>query len=158
MVVYVTDVPSISNLCAVASQAGERKFPACEATAQSKKDLMTFLKITVILLFIVAAIACEQTAKGRKSFVIANSKSYEASLFRQNCAICHGQEADGKEIDGRIIPSLRYGEAAKKTEAEIYDQIANGKLPMPAFKNQLTDDEIKRMVKFIRRDLQGKEE
>jgi cytochrome c553 len=119
---------------------------------------MKFLKITVVLLFIAAAIACNQAAAPRKSFVIAKSKSYEASLFRQNCAICHGQEADGKEIDGKMIPSLRYGEAAKKTEAEIYDQIANGKLPMPAFKNQLTDDEIKRMVKFIRRDLQGKEE
>jgi mono/diheme cytochrome c family protein len=117
---------------------------------------MKFLKITVVLLF-AAAIACNQAAAPRKSFVIANSKSYEASLFRQNCAICHGQEADGKEIDGKIIPSLRYGDAAKKSEQEIYDQIANGKLPMPAFKNQLTDEEIKRMVKFIRRDLQGKE-
>ena len=120
---------------------------------------MKFLKISIVLSFIAAAaIACNQAAAPRKSFVIANSKSYEASLFRQNCAICHGQEADGKEIDGKIIPPLRYGEAAKKTEAEIYDQIANGKLPMPAFKNQLTDDEIKRMVKFIRRDLQGKED
>ena len=119
---------------------------------------MKLLKIYVVLSFIAAAFACNQAPPPRKSFVIAASKSYEASLFRQNCAICHGQEADGKEIDGKIIPSLRYGDAAKKTEQEIYDQISNGKLPMPAFKNQLTDDEIRRMVKFIRRDLQGKEE
>ena len=124
----------------------------------SRWSVVGGLKLAVVLSFIAAAIACQQTAKGRKGFVIANSKSYEASLFRQNCAICHGPEADGKEIDGKLIPSLRFGEAAKKTEAETYDQIANGKLPMPAFKNQLTDDEIKRMVKFIRRDLQGKEE
>jgi len=119
---------------------------------------MKFLKITIVLSFIAFAVACNQAPPPRKSFVIADSKSYEASLFRQNCAICHGREADGKEIDGKIIPSLRYGDAAKKTEAEIHDQIANGKLPMPAFKNQLTEDEIKRMVKFIRRDLQGKDE
>ncbi|HEY8561889.1 MAG TPA: cytochrome c [Pyrinomonadaceae bacterium] len=119
---------------------------------------MKFLKIIIVLSFIAAAIACQQTAKGRKGFVIADSKSYEASLFRQNCAICHGQEADGKELEGRLVPSLRYGDAANKTEAEIYDQISNGKLLMPAFKNQLTDDEIKRLVKFIRRDLQGKED
>jgi mono/diheme cytochrome c family protein len=119
---------------------------------------MKALKITIVLSFIAAAIACQQTAKGRKGYIIANSKAYEASLFRQNCAICHGQEADGKEVDGRQIPSLRYGDAASKTEQEIRDQIANGKLPMPAFKNQLTDEEIERMVKFIRRDLQGKEE
>ncbi len=29
---------------------------------------------------------------------------------------------------------------------------------MPAFENQLTEEEIRRMVKFIRHDLQGKSE
>jgi mono/diheme cytochrome c family protein len=29
---------------------------------------------------------------------------------------------------------------------------------MPSFKNQLTEEEIRKMVKFVRRDLQGKEE
>jgi mono/diheme cytochrome c family protein len=121
---------------------------------------MKFLKIIIVLSFIAFTIACNLAAAPvtRKDFKIAESKSYEASLFRQNCAICHGAEANGKEINGKLIPSLRYGDAATKSEQEIYDQIANGKLPMPAFKNQLTDDEIKRMVKFVRRDLQGKEE
>jgi mono/diheme cytochrome c family protein len=119
---------------------------------------MKFLKIAVILSFIAAAIACDRAAAPRRSFSIAESKTYEAALFRQNCAICHGQEANGREMDGRVIPSLRYGTAAQKSEAEIYDQIANGKLPMPAFRSQLTEDEIQKMVKFIRRDLQGKNE
>jgi len=119
---------------------------------------MKFLKIAIVVLFIAFAIAsCTQTETKRRGFVIADSKSYEASMFRQNCAICHGLEADGKEMNGVMIPSLRYGEAANKTEEEIYTQIHDGKLPMPSFKNQLNDDEIKRMVKFIRRDLQGKE-
>ncbi len=79
-------------------------------------------------------------------------------MFRQNCAICHGQEANGKEMEDKIIPSLRYGEAVTKSEEEIYQQIKFGKLPMPAFKDQLTEEEIQKMVKFVRRDLQGKEE
>jgi mono/diheme cytochrome c family protein len=118
---------------------------------------MNFLKISIFLTFIAFAVACTQIESKRSGIVIADSKSYEASLFRQNCAVCHGQEANGKEIDGKIIPSLRYGDAEKKTEEEIYLQIKEGKLPMPAFKNQLTEEEIKRMVKFIRHDLQGKE-
>jgi cytochrome c553 len=122
----------------------------------SNSNKMSFLKISIVIIFIAFAIACTQTESKRRSIVIADSKSYEASLFRQNCAVCHGQEANGKEIDGKIIPSLRYGDAEKKNEEEIYLQIKEGKLPMPAFKNQLTDDEIKRMVKFIRHDLQGK--
>lgn len=104
----------------------------------------------------VAVFACSSGKAKRNEFVIAESKSYEASIFRQNCAICHGQEANGKEMDGRLIPSLRYGAAAQKSEEEIYLQIKEGKLPMPSFKNQLTEDEIQKMVQFIRRDLQGK--
>lgn len=117
------------------------------------------LKILVVFIFVVFGItACIESQSKRKEFSIADSKSYEASLFRQNCAICHGVEANGKETDGKLIPSLRYGEAANLTEEQIYTQIHDGKLPMPAFKNQLTEDEIKRMVIFIRRDLQGKTE
>ena len=110
-------------------------------------------------MFIVFTVsACLQTKSKRNEFVIADSKSYEASIFRQNCAICHGQEANGKEMDGRLIPSLRYGTAVTKSEEEIYSQIKEGKLPMPSFKNQLTEEEIQKMVQFVRRDLQGKRE
>lgn len=120
---------------------------------------MIRLKISAVCLFAVFAVfACSNGKADRKGFVIADSKSYEASLYRQNCAICHGAEANGKEMDGKLVPSLRYGDIEKKSEEEIYNQIANGKLPMPSFRNQLTDEEIKRMVKFIRRDLQGKAE
>jgi cytochrome c553 len=114
-------------------------------------------KIIAICSFVAFAIfACSSGKAKRNEFNIAESKSYEASVFRQNCAICHGQEANGKEIDGKLIPSLRYGDAATKSEEEIYQQIKEGKLPMPAFKNQLTEDEIRKMVQFIRHDLQGK--
>ena len=117
------------------------------------------LKLTAVIGFtLLAAAACVSTNSSYSNFVIADSKSYEASLFRQNCAVCHGTEANGKESNGTLIPSLRYGEAATLSEQQIYTQIHDGKLPMPGFKNQLTDDEIKRMVKFIRHDLQGKSE
>lgn len=118
---------------------------------------MKYLKVIFIFIFAAFGIfACTNGSARHFEFNIAESKSYEASLFRQNCAICHGREANGKEMDGKLIPSLRYGEAATLSEQQIYTQIHDGKLPMPAFKNQLTEDEIRRMVKFIRRDLQGK--
>ncbi len=118
---------------------------------------MKLLKVIAILIIILFGVfACSSGSAKRNEFNIAESKSYEASLFRQNCAICHGQEANGKEIDGKLIPSLRYGDTEKKSEEEIYQQIKEGKLPMPAFKNQLTEDEIRKMVRFVRHDLQGK--
>ncbi len=117
------------------------------------------LSASIILLFIsLFIIACVKTESRQNNFVIADSKSYEASLFRQNCAICHGKEAFGKEVDGKLIPSLRYGDAAAKSETEIYNQIKFGKLPMPGFKDQLTEKEIRGMVKFVIEDLQGRKE
>ena len=121
------------------------------------KVYILLLKSIIFGLFAAFAVfACTNGKSGHNEFNITESKSYEASLFRQNCAICHGQEANGKEMEGILIPSLRYGEAATLSEEQIYTQIHDGKLPMPAFKNQMTEDEIKRMVKFVRRDLQGK--
>ena len=59
--------------------------------------------------------------------MIAESKSYEASLFRQNCAICHGTEAEGRTLfDGTVVPNLRQGEFKYKTDAQIYQHIADG--------------------------------
>jgi cytochrome c len=116
-------------------------------------------KVLIFIGFVVFVLVSCSEKTYRREFVIAESKSYEAALFRQNCAICHGQEANGKEMaDGKLVPSLRYGEAAKMNEAEIYEQIKHGKLPMPAFKNQLTEDEINKMVKFVMRDLQAREQ
>jgi cytochrome c553 len=129
-----------------------------KARSSETKRIVLKLKFVAIFFFVgIVVIACSSGKASRKEFVIANSKSYEASLYRQNCAICHGNEAFGKEIDGKLVPGLRYGEIEKRTEEEIYYQIKEGKLPMPGFKNQLTEKEIRRMVQFIRRDLQGKE-
>lgn len=116
------------------------------------------IKLAVLCIFAAFFVAaCVQNASQRNGIVIAESKSYEASLFRQNCAICHGAEANGKEMDGRLIPSLRFGDATKKSEEEIYLQIRDGKLPMPAFKNQLSEKEIRQMTDFVLYDLQARE-
>jgi cytochrome c553 len=127
-----------------------------KAPALANSNFVLKVKIFVLITFVLTA-ACVSTSSKRGGIVIANSKSYEVSLYRQNCAICHGAEANGKEIDGKLVPSLRFGDIEKKSEREIYEQIAYGKLPMPAFKNQLSEEDIQRMVRFIRKDLQGKE-
>jgi len=59
-------------------------------------------------------------------------------------------------MDGKIIPSLRRGDVETKTETEIYNQIYNGGNGMVPFKGQLSENEIQRMVKFVKHDLQGK--
>ncbi len=117
---------------------------------------MRYLKVFIILLFAgIFAAACISDASSKKGVIIAEDKSYEASLFRQNCAVCHGREAEGREMDGKVIPSLRRGDVETKSEAEIYNQIYNGGNGMVPFKGQLSENEIERMVKFVKFRLQG---
>ena len=110
-------------------------------------------KFVVIFVFcFLLALACSSPAKQR--YVIATSKAYEASLFRQNCAICHGPEGEGKTLDdGRKIPNLREGEFKYKTDAEIYHHISEGGNGMVPFRGQLTDREITLMVRFVQDEL-----
>lgn len=126
----------------------------------SKGSLVSmWLKLLVLAAFVIfsAGFACSPQRSDYRGVLIADNDSYEASIYRQNCAICHGKEALGKEVNGQLVPSLRFGDAAKRTDEEIYQQIANGKLPMPSFKGQLTEEEIRRMVVFVRKDLQGRD-
>ncbi|MEO7672703.1 MAG: cytochrome c [Pyrinomonadaceae bacterium] len=105
------------------------------------------------MIFVFAAFsACFDSAP--RQFVIADSKSYEASLFRQNCAICHGPEANGRTLDdGRVIPNIREGEHKYKSAGEIYNHIAKGGNGMVPFRDQLTEREINLLVNFVLKDL-----
>lgn len=111
------------------------------------------LKLTILFAFIGAA-ACFSSTSARYS--ITNSRSYEASLFRQNCAVCHGPEGEGQTLDdGRVIPNIRDGEHKYKTNEEIYNHIANGGNGMVPFRDQLTERELRSMVDFVQNDLRG---
>ena len=115
-------------------------------------NLKSHFKIVVVCLFILTFVfACGN--KEQKRLSVQQGIRPEAAFFRSNCVICHGKEADGGEFVGKPIPSLRSGEAVKKSDQELYDQIANGKNGMPPFKYQLTEQQIRNMVRFIR-DLQ----
>lgn len=102
--------------------------------------------------FAIAACASSQ----KKLFVVAESKSYEASLFRQHCAICHGPEGNGRTLgNGMNVPSLREGQFKAPNEAAIANQITNGGNGMVPFRDILTQREINMMTEFVYRDLRG---
>jgi mono/diheme cytochrome c family protein len=114
-------------------------------------------KLLLTLLFLTfAIIACSGGKK--EPYSIQNSKDYEASLFRQNCAICHGPEAEGKTLDnGTQVPNLRHPPYKYKTQAEIYDHIAKGGGGMVAFSGQLSAREIGLLTQFVIQDLREKQ-
>jgi mono/diheme cytochrome c family protein len=104
--------------------------------------LLKSFTIAVFVLFMI--FACSDKKQPLK---IADDRSYESSLFRQNCAICHGFEGEGKDIGGKMSANLRF---SQKTEDEMYQQIANGGNGMLPFKYQLTEKDIKSLAKFIK--------
>ena len=111
------------------------------------------IKLFASFLFLVFGIsACFESKEN--AFVIAESKSYETSIYRQQCAVCHGPEGEGKTLDdGRIVPSLRSGHFKAITTDAIYKQIADGGNGMTPFRAQLTERELQLMAEFVRRDL-----
>ncbi|MEP7074573.1 MAG: cytochrome c [Acidobacteriota bacterium] len=110
---------------------------------------MIHAKLGVLFIGMVFALTC-CFSNGQSRFVIADSKLYDASIFRQRCAICHGPEAEGRKLDdGKQVPSLRQGEFKFKSEDEIYNQIANGGNGMTPFRGQLTERELRMMAAFV---------
>ena len=116
---------------------------------------MYLLKCLIVALFLIGGVLSCAT-RTPTNFSIQEAKSYEASLFRQNCAICHGPEGDGKTLmDGRVVPGLRKAPFKYASDSEIFDHIANGGNGMVPFRGMLTDREIRMMVDFVQRDLRG---
>jgi mono/diheme cytochrome c family protein len=80
--------------------------------------------------------------------------------FAKNCVVCHGEKAEGGrvEVKGRKlkVPSLKEGHVLHHTDEKLLKQITEGDEEMPAFKDKLSKEEINELVRFIRKELQGK--
>jgi mono/diheme cytochrome c family protein len=71
--------------------------------------------------------------------------------FQSNCVVCHGQDGTGTPTGKALkAPDLHSDQVQKMTDAQIADQIANGKNNMPPFKNTLTKDQIESLVAYVR--------
>lgn len=73
-----------------------------------------------------------------------------AEIYGQNCATCHGQDGEGG-----IGPELGGG-AVAEAYPDVEDQIAiitNGRAGMPAWRDQLTPEQIRAVAMFEREGL-----
>ena len=115
---------------------------------------MKSFKVCVLVTMLGFLVLSCMNSKSKERYSITTSKAYEASLFRQNCAICHGPEGEGKTLDdGRKIPNLREGDFKYKSDGEIYHHISEGGNGMVPFRGQLTQREITLMVRFVQDEL-----
>ena len=73
------------------------------------------------------------------------------SLFKTNCAVCHGDDGHGTATGKALrVADLTSSTVQKMTNAQITAQIANGKGNMPPFKSLLNASQIKLLSGYIR--------
>jgi mono/diheme cytochrome c family protein len=88
--------------------------------------------------------------------VMAEAKT----LYADNCADCHKPDGGGGTvtIKKKTIkpPSLKTGDIVKDPDADLIKIITNGKENMPSFKDDLSAEQIKSLVQFIRKEFQNK--
>lgn len=97
------------------------------------------MKLKSILLIVVVAVAPLAFADG-------------AATFKAKCATCHGADGKGQSPMGKKMNLRDLGspEVQKQTDQQLYDWTAAGKGKMPAYKDKLTNDEIKALVVHMR--------
>jgi mono/diheme cytochrome c family protein len=123
--------------------------------------------ILVLLLFFAAAIAltlyavmrwnAKAKARNLKNPIPATAQAIAAGgqIYQQHCQKCHGPNGDGK---GEKAPELSTAPGdftdAKKmsglTDGELFWEITEGRRPMPAFADKLSEQQRWLVVDFIR--------
>ena len=81
--------------------------------------------------------------------------------YAKDCVNCHGSKGEGGAVTvdnvKLKVPSLTEGHALKHVDEDFVEQIEKGGDGMPKFKDKLSPDEINALVRFIRREIQGKQ-
>jgi mono/diheme cytochrome c family protein len=130
------------------------------------------LALTCIAIALVA-IACTETATPTNTNTntsrAAASPSPTPSVdelataranYAKNCEACHGPEGTGGlvKVENKQIKvaSLKADHAIKHTDDQLAKTITAGEEEMPAFKDKLSQQEIADMVRFVRKEFQGK--
>jgi mono/diheme cytochrome c family protein len=73
------------------------------------------------------------------------------SLFKTNCALCHGDDGAGTELGKRFkVKDLRSKEVQDKSSADLALIVHDGKDNMPPFGKRLDDKQIESLIGYIR--------
>jgi mono/diheme cytochrome c family protein len=77
-------------------------------------------------------------------------------LFTDNCVLCHGEKGlgDGPGAKAIKVKPANFTDAkmmAAETDGSLYWKMSNGRGPMPAWKDTLTDKERWELVGYIRK-------
>jgi mono/diheme cytochrome c family protein len=75
-----------------------------------------------------------------------------AAVYKSKCASCHGVDGKGQTAIGKKLnlKDLASSDVQNKHHSELKLLIENGKGKMPAYKDKLTNEQIEKLVTYIR--------
>jgi cytochrome c6 len=75
-----------------------------------------------------------------------------ASIFRQRCSGCHGQDGKAQTFVGKRVHAadLASQSVQQQSDAALSDIIKSGKGKMPAFGKKLSESEIRGLLAYVR--------
>jgi mono/diheme cytochrome c family protein len=73
-----------------------------------------------------------------------------AALWAQHCASCHGKDGSGNTTMGKKLAVKDYSKSQSFSDAEAANVIKNGKGKMKAYKDKLSDADVKALVAYVR--------
>ena len=75
-----------------------------------------------------------------------------AALYKSKCAACHGADGKGDTPAGKKlgIKDFHSPDVAKMSDAELFEITKKGKDKMPGYDGKITDDQIKKLVQYVR--------
>lgn len=87
-------------------------------------------------------------ATGTMSF----AQSGGEATYKAKCQMCHGATGAGDTPAGKSmkVKGFKDPEVAKMTDAALINITKNGQGKMPAYKDKLSDPQIKEVVAYIR--------
>jgi len=134
--------------------------------------LMKWITLGLCTAVALVAIACTQATETTNSPTPAPAQSPATASatpdelaaarlnFQKNCQACHGETGEGGVVtieNKRLkVPSFKAAHALKDSDEDFIGQINKGGDGMPEFKDKLKPEEITDLVKFIRKEFQGK--
>ncbi len=132
---------------------------------KKSKNYLQILGVLMFLAFSAQAIAQEKNSNGwvapeEANKVVnplkGNAEATKAGkkLYKQQCAICHGDTGKGDGVAGMSLTPKPTNFTLEKVQAEtdggIFWKLTNGKAPMAAYKDILTEEQRWQLVNYIR--------
>ena len=95
-------------------------------------------------------------AAAEKSNPVANdeaSRKRGGKAYREYCLMCHGPSGKGDGLAAQSLdvqPADLVERLKHHSDGDFFWKIMNGRLPMPGFKGEMTDQEVWDTINFIK--------